>query len=398
MLGADLAEAKARAVRALYETSDPHDRVDALASALARWRYLGDRIGIRAVAEALPREVPALDVFLDDWIARLRPAARGELPRDDRVLLVEAAAWRDGPDGVGALAAEHGAEHPELFVDWVDALIGAGRSGDAADACAQALAAMPALGEPRAQIAERLATLSTAAADRLDAARQAWRAAPTALRLRRLAALGDDTTLAAEADALERTDAPVRLGAALLVLAGRVDEATTILNRAEPLGWSSADHPGPHRRRRADRGHRRGKAPRRLRPGGAARNRVRRGRGGRRRSARRRTRDRRAPRPLSTACRIPRGPGRRHREIAAAAARAPPAPLSARIAGGTCPRPRVRSRGLGMPVAIQCGVSSPRSRARVLEEAHDIGVCRRTELDDGDVAFFAPTAAAGDVC
>jgi hypothetical protein len=245
MLGVDLVEAKARALRALYETSDPHDRVDALASAIARWRYLGDRIGLRAIAEALPRELPGLEVFLDEWIARLRPAAHGELPNDDRALLVEAAAWRDGPNGVGSLATEHGAENPELFVDWVDALIGAGRSGDATDACAQALANVPAFGEPRAQIAERLATVSTAAADRLDAARQAWRAAPTALRLRRLAALADDMTLAAEADALDRTAAPARLAAALRVLTGRVDEAGATLSRAESLGWSSGDHAGP---------------------------------------------------------------------------------------------------------------------------------------------------------
>jgi hypothetical protein len=245
MLGVDLVEAKARALRALYETSDLHDRVDAVASAIARWRYLGDRIGIRAVAEALPRELPGLEVFLDEWIARLRLAAHGELPSDDRALLVEAAAWRDGPNGVGSLATDHGAENPELFVDWVDALIDAGRSGDATDACAQALATTPAFGEPRAQIAERLATVSSAAADRLDAARQAWRAAPTALRLRRLAALADDMTLAAEADALDRTAAPARLAATLRVLTGRVDEAGATLSQAEPLGWSRGDHPGP---------------------------------------------------------------------------------------------------------------------------------------------------------
>jgi hypothetical protein len=143
MLGVDLVEAQARALRALYETSDPQDRVDALAAAIARWHYLGDRIGLRAIAEALPRELPGLEVFLDEWIARLRPAAHGELSNDDRALLVEAAAWRDGPNGVGSLATDHGAENPEMLVDWVNALIGAGRSGDATDACAQALATMP---------------------------------------------------------------------------------------------------------------------------------------------------------------------------------------------------------------------------------------------------------------
>jgi hypothetical protein len=52
MLTADLTEAKARALRALYETSEPDDRVDALATAIGDWRYLGDAVGIHAVADA----------------------------------------------------------------------------------------------------------------------------------------------------------------------------------------------------------------------------------------------------------------------------------------------------------------------------------------------------------
>jgi hypothetical protein len=245
MLTADLTEAKARALRALYEISEPDDRIDALATAIGDWRYLGDAVGIRAVADALPGELAGLDVFLGDWIAGLRPTTGGQLSHDNRVLLVEAAAWRDGPDGVGALASDHGADNPELFVAWVDTLIDTGRASEAAAACAHALATMPAHGEPRAQIAERSATLSAEPADKLAAARQAWRAALTTPRLRRLATLADTTTLTDEADTLDEAAVPARLAAALLVLAGRIDDATILLQRTEPLGWSRGDHPGP---------------------------------------------------------------------------------------------------------------------------------------------------------
>jgi hypothetical protein len=112
MLGVDLVEAKARALRALYETTDPHGRGDALAARSPTGATSAIASEIRAVAEALPRELPGLDVFLDDWIARLRPVAQGEISQHDRALLVEAAAWRGGPDGVGSLAGELGGENP----------------------------------------------------------------------------------------------------------------------------------------------------------------------------------------------------------------------------------------------------------------------------------------------
>jgi hypothetical protein len=68
---------------------------------------------------------------------------------------------------------------------------------------------------------------------------------PTPSPLRRLATLADTATLTDEADTLDETAVPARLAAALLVLADRIDDATILPQRTEPLGWSRGDHPGP---------------------------------------------------------------------------------------------------------------------------------------------------------
>lgn len=245
MLQADLTEAKARALRLLYETTTPSERVDALATAFADWRYVGGRVGLRDIIDARPAALANLDALAEEWIGRFSPAAGGSIAGEERALLVEMAVMRGGPDAVGELAARLGDDTPELFVAWVDSLLRAGRLADAAGACSSALGLLPARGEPRAAIAERHATLVDTSEHRLECARVAWRAAPTALRLRRLAREADAATLAAEADALIDNDPGARLAAVLLVLAGRIDDAVAMLERADPLGWSRADHPGP---------------------------------------------------------------------------------------------------------------------------------------------------------
>jgi len=244
MLQTDIAEAKARALRLLYETATRDERVDTLAGALADWRYLGARVGLREILDARPAEPPQLDAFAEQWIGRFSPQLGQPGHPDERTFLIEVATWRDGPDGVAALARRWGDDVPALFVAWVDALLAADRKSDAAAACVEALASLPAHGDARAEIAERHAPLDTTPGHGLSCARVAWRAAPSALRLRRLVGHADAATLCVEADALAGTSPSARLSAALLVLAGRIDEASALLGRCEPLGWSRDDHPG----------------------------------------------------------------------------------------------------------------------------------------------------------
>ena len=244
MLQTDIAEAKARALRLLFETATPAERVDTLAAAFNDWRYVGGPVGLRDILEARPEALPDVDALAEEWVARL-PSQRGRsLQRDERAFLIELASWSDGPDGVGALARRCREDMPELFVAWVDALAAAGRERDAAAACTEALDLVKAFGAVRAELAERYAPLVEGPGHRVFCASTAWRAAPTAARLRRLAACCEDATIVAEADAIA-VATPPRLAAALLVLAGRIDDASALLRRSDPLGWSRSDHPGP---------------------------------------------------------------------------------------------------------------------------------------------------------
>lgn len=244
MLQTDIAEAKARALRLLFETATPAERVDTLAAAFNDWRYVGGPVGLRDILDTRPEALPDVDAFAEEWVARFSSQPGRSLQRDERAFLIELASWCDGPDGVGALARRCREDMPELFVAWVDALAAAGRERDAAAACTEALGLVPAFGAVRAELAERYAPLVEAPGHRVFCASTAWRAAPTAARLRRLAACCDDATIVAEADAITAATPP-RLVAALLVLAGRIDDASALLRRSDPLGWSRSDHPGP---------------------------------------------------------------------------------------------------------------------------------------------------------
>ncbi|MDQ3607490.1 MAG: hypothetical protein M3459_01100, partial [Actinomycetota bacterium] len=197
MLATDLGEAKARLLRARYECTPPAERAAALRRHLDELEFVGPSVGLRDIAEARPGELDHVAEFLEDWIAQLWPPGGGHRRR---ALLTEAVFWRDGLEGLAALAREHGTQTPELFADWIDAL----ETDAAAGACREALAALGAHGEVRARIAERLASWS-AGDEQVEAHAQAWRAAPTMRRLRTLAGAAQaagrfDLVLDGEAD------------------------------------------------------------------------------------------------------------------------------------------------------------------------------------------------------
>ncbi|MCA1697495.1 MAG: hypothetical protein LC790_00735 [Actinobacteria bacterium] len=267
MVSVDLGEAKARYLRATYETAPPSERPAALLDAIENLRFVGDDVSLAAIGEAKRVQLPDLDAFLPAWITHLSsveddaqqgsPSGR-ELPR----LLSEAAEWHGGADGLGELARSRGAVDPEAHRDWVDALIRSGRLGDATAAAGEALRTLAPRGEVRAAIAERLARLAASTGDddgALAARRERWCAAPSTSRLVALidiaTALGRaDEVLAeevgwaltaAEPDAEELGVTNARLLCELLLLAGRVDQALELAEEAGPLGWSHGAHPGP---------------------------------------------------------------------------------------------------------------------------------------------------------
>ena len=243
MVETDLPETEARYLRTVYETAPAQERAAELAAA---WLELPSRPTptFQLVREALPSDVPDVASFLRDWIASLR--SMPEQTREVRRLLAEAVQMRDGVDGLAALARDPGSGQAERYLDWVTALRRAHRVSEAIAAAREALTALSPSGEPRARVADHLADMvpdDLAAA--LAARRAAWRAAPTDARLLAVhdaaATFGQAQDVCAEeAAALESADgrdrADRRLAAAVMLLAGRIEDAVTLLD--EPTTWN----------------------------------------------------------------------------------------------------------------------------------------------------------------
>src|SRR6266542_6426900 len=210
MIATDLAEASARYLRCIYQTAEADVRANDLAVA-----------------------------WLEDLPYGTQPAGL-------------AALLHGGVDALGELARSGGAGQAEAFLEWIDALRGAGRAGDAAAACREALSCLPRQGPVQAAIAERLGGLAAAYEDDpaavLDAWQQAWRAWPSSARLLAVhaaaQAAGDpDGTMGQVAtEASAWTDSPINhddcLRAELLLLAGRIDDAAALLDDASRM-WRS---------------------------------------------------------------------------------------------------------------------------------------------------------------
>jgi len=198
------------------------------------------------------------DRFLPEWIAALEAADTepyGFGPQR-RALLAEAAERHGGSDGLAELARRPGSDQAEHYLDLVDALVRDGDTAGAEAAAREALETLAATGSVQARIAERWALLAARRRDAssvLTARRRAWRAAPTPRRLVAVCdtamAVGDHLeVLADEADHLEGAGWPDTRGAtatALLVLAGRVEQAVAVLERADQVGWNDRSDVDP---------------------------------------------------------------------------------------------------------------------------------------------------------
>src|SRR6266540_2126721 len=252
MIATDLAEASARYLRCIYQTAEADVRANDLAVAwLEDLPYGTQPAGLAAVREALPEDLPDFEAFLPEWLSWLRDNAASATALDPllRRLLTEAALLHGSVDALGELARSGGAGQAEAFLEWIDALRGAGRAGDAAAACREALSCLPRQGPVQAAIAERLGGLAAAYEDDpaavLDAWQQAWRAWPSSARLLAVhaaaQAAGDpDGTMGQVAtEASAWTDSPINhddcLRAELLLLAGRIDDAAALLDDASRM-------------------------------------------------------------------------------------------------------------------------------------------------------------------
>jgi hypothetical protein len=202
--------------------------------------------------------LPDLEAFLPGWIDHLLTQTETRPVRDRVRLLTEAATLAGGVDALTDLAARPGPHQGGIGLARIDALTAAGRQEVARAAARETLDLPDADAAHRAEAADRLADLEATLGDpdaAVQARRRAWTCQPTRGRLLAMAATSTAAgvlpeTLAAEADAVTANAAPSgsgpgRLGCALLLLAGRLDEATAELTGSEPLGWHHVGHPGP---------------------------------------------------------------------------------------------------------------------------------------------------------
>ena len=259
MVQTNLSEAKRRYFRAQYEISAVSDRPTRLLAEMEALRTVGEvEVGLRVMMDTEPDGAPPLegtDTFLPSWITVLKgvrhdPKGWG---REARRLLREAVELRGGVDGLGRLARDMGADHPEAYHEWVGMLVRLDRVPEAIRAAREGVDRIRDA-VYRARLADRLAFLATAEEDHtlsVEATRSAWRASPTEVRLLSLVTAAEragvrDTLLVGEAATVLRADwnNGDALACRLLLLVGRHEEAVTRFQRADALGWGRADHAG----------------------------------------------------------------------------------------------------------------------------------------------------------
>lgn len=259
MVQTHLSEAKRRYFRSIYFITELELRPQRLLTEMEALRSVGElEVGIRSMADTSSDGDPPLEEleqFLPGWI-RILKGVRGDprgFGREARRLLREAVELHAGVDGLGLLARETGGDHPEAYHDWVGMLVRLERIPDAIKAAREGVDRIRDPGY-RARLADRLAMLAAeagAADAAVEAARNAWRASPTLVRLLALVAAADlaemrDAVLASEAATVLRPDwrHSDALACRLLLMVGRHEEATTRFQRADALGWGRTDHAG----------------------------------------------------------------------------------------------------------------------------------------------------------
>lgn len=256
LIRSDIGQAKARYLRAVWESEPLASRGAALVEAADALGYVRGHPTLATLEAARPEPLPDLSRVLPDLIAALRDIHPDDLRfgAQARQLLAEAAELHGGADELADLARTPGPHQGEAYRDWVDALAGAGRVDHAELAAREALDVLGPHGGMRAGLADRLAALALVRDDDtalLGARRDAWRADPTLRRLLRLVEVATeldrrDEVLGLEAGGVATGPLAKRAGLAaiLLLLAGRVDEASALMATADRVFWEHRAHPG----------------------------------------------------------------------------------------------------------------------------------------------------------
>lgn len=267
----DMDEARARHLRAVYETESPARRPQALFEQMQQtqsWLFR-PRPMLDDLIQISPRPLPDQERFLADWMAFLWEQSGS----DADAWLREAVQLSQGTQGLEALARAEGKERPRAYLDWFTALEQEGKHREALAAAQEALQTLPAGLPIRAAIADHLCA-AAARLNETEALRlgrwEAFLAKPTLSRLLDLwddAPTGEErTTLMQQAaqhlqdylahppsrqvdvgwggDDLER---PAWISKSVLahayLLAEDFDAARQLVAGEKVLGWSNANNP-----------------------------------------------------------------------------------------------------------------------------------------------------------
>jgi hypothetical protein len=255
--GPEVREAHARYARCVYETTPRVQRVSALKSVMrleARlspaWLdvYENPYPMLEDVMQALPQELPEREEFLREWLEALRSESSDRA----QMLLLEAAALVEGPDGVRSRVQAWGGQKPLGWLFWMRLLALRNDWHGVATAAAEALP-LVAQPQPRARIAERLTEAGTKLrrADLvLTGKREIFFSRPSDKRLLRL--LDEAEMRGVHDQELERALEFVTacehdhetLRMKLLLMTGRLEAAFEKAGDLPAIGWSYVQSAG----------------------------------------------------------------------------------------------------------------------------------------------------------
>lgn len=182
--GVDIDEARARYLRAVYETESSQRRPEVLFEHFGRFRSWDFRSVpmLEDLLEISTRPLPDQDRFLEDWIAFLKQQDDANADR----WLREAIRIARGVQGLEELALTEGAKRPRTYLDWFTVLEQEGHYHKVLNAAQAALQTLPAGLPIRAAIADHLCK-AAAELDETNAFRagcwEAFLAKPTVRRL-----------------------------------------------------------------------------------------------------------------------------------------------------------------------------------------------------------------------
>src|SRR5215471_8390183 len=150
----DMGEARARYLRAVYDTEPSTHRPTALFDAMleARSWLSGSRPMCNDIIQIAPQPLSDQEQFWRDWIALLRTQSGS----DADAWLREAVRLSQGTSGLETLARSEGVQRPRAYLDWCTALEAEGNQQAVLAAAQEALRALPEPLPIRAAVADYL--------------------------------------------------------------------------------------------------------------------------------------------------------------------------------------------------------------------------------------------------